>query len=205
MNQNLARSTSGYPHLTAYESPAVARVPVRVWLRAATVVASLLAPVLAPAALAVEPAEVVELKLGDKPVVLVDGVAGSHGHYFLIRSMAIVQPITVTMVSAPGSEVTLALVKDNWEKVERKASCRDGRPCELRFRTEGNFGLIVRADRGLVPFRLALSVSDAVVPPILTPMERGASSTLSIAYLGVASTGVLLLAVLVFLIWRRQK
>lgn len=206
-----------------FRARAVACARARHVLRATAVFASLLAPGLAPAARADEGTEVVELRLDEKPVVVIDGVAGPRGHYFVMREMALLQPITVTLVGARRSEVAVAVVKDAWDAVEREASSRDGRPCELRFRTEGDVGLVVWADHFPSQFRLAVSVSDAVAPPALTPMERPgllarlaagsgvsgrlpeASSPLSLAYLLVGSAGVLLLAGLAFVIWRGQK
>ncbi len=129
------------------------------------------------------------------------------GDRYSVQDLDIMQPVAVRLRAIdPSQTVRLEVVKGEWTNVYRNCATQGATPCEVRFRTQGNFGMHVTSPGGAgVRYELGVYVGDEMklVPSnlVVTPKNAGQP-----AGGGLGTTTILLgiiaaaLVVLVFLV-----
>lgn len=141
-----------------------------------------------------------------------EGVAGSAAkavQKYSVQDLDLMQPVAVRLEAIDRTKpVALKVVKGEWDKVHRECVTDDRGACEVKFRTQGNFGLIVAA-RGTdsASYRVAVWAGDEIktVPAnLIVPAGRaeraGGWTRVEILLAGIAGlliAGIGLVAVLV--------
>jgi hypothetical protein len=101
----------------------------------------------------------------------VTGTSVADGTRFVASNLLVTQPVTVTLkADNPKDKIRLLVTKSAWNKADREASTgADGR-VQVKFRTQGDFGLVVSGAGK--PYRMAVWVGDEVkrpMPPAIVP------------------------------------
>ena len=191
---------------------------MRAWRRALPtaflVLAGLLAaPAPAAAQGAGKPAEGTTLTLERAPGVERAKMAGLEtdtkqgGDRYSVQDLDIMQPVAVRLRAInPSQTLRLDVVKGEWTNVYRNCSTEGATPCEVRFRTQGNFGMQVTSPSGAgVAYELGVYVGDEmklvpanlVVPPKNAGQPAGGGLGTTTILLGIIAVA---LVVLVFLV-----
>lgn len=101
----------------------------------------------------------------------VTGTSAADGTRYVASNLIVTQPIIVTLkADNPKDKIRLLVTKSEWNKADREASTgADGR-VQVKFRTQGDFGLVVSGSGK--PYRMAVWVGDEVkrpMPPAIVP------------------------------------
>ena len=101
------------------------------------------------------------------------------GDRYSVQDLDIMQPVAVRLRAIdPSQTVRLEVVKGEWTNVYRNCATSGAAPCEVRFRTQGNFGMQVTSPAGAgVPYELGVYVGDEMklVPAnlVVSPKDAG--------------------------------
>jgi len=129
------------------------------------------------------------------------------GDRYSVQDLDIMQPVAVRLRAIdPSQTVRLEVVKGEWTNVYRNCATEGANPCEVRFRTEGNFGMHVTSPSGAgVAYELGVYVGDEMklVPSnlVVTPKSAGPAAggglTTTTILLGIIAAALVVLVVLV--------
>jgi len=199
--------------------------PIRPFLFViAAVVTVLAAPAPARAQGSAKPDDAKSLTLERVPGVEKAKMAGfeartqTGGDRYSVQDLDIMQPVAVRLRAIdPSQTVRLEVVKGEWTNVYRKCATQGASPCEVRFRTQGNFGMHVTSPGGVgVAYELGVYVGDEMklVPPnVVVPPKNGAPAAsgglgltnILLGVIAVALVGLLLLVAWSMLRKRNQE
>jgi hypothetical protein len=122
------------------------------------------------------------------------------GDRYSVQDLDIMQPVAVRLRAIdPSRTVRLEVVKGEWTSVYRDCSTRGATPCEVRFRTQGNFGMRVTSPEGAgARYELGVFVGDemklvpanVVVPPRDAGQAAGSGLGLTNILLGVIAVAL---------------
>lgn len=124
-----------------------------------------------------------------KPLALkkIDGLANGRlayvvsktardGQRFYASNLLVTQPVIVTLKSDdPANEIQLKVTKTQWSKAEREVSTGAKGRVQLKFRTQGEFGLAVSGADAGKPYRMTVWIGDEVKRPmasVVVPKSR---------------------------------
>ena len=93
-----------------------------------------------------------------------EATAGTTPEKYSVQDLDLMQPVAVRIEAVdPARPVTLKAVKAEWDQVYRECTTDAKGACEVRLRTQGNFGLLISArDPKGAPFRLAVWAGEEV-------------------------------------------
>lgn len=126
----------------------------------------------------------------------VEAEAPAEGLRYSVQDLDVMQPVAVKVIASDAARpVEIQIVKGEWDSVHRHCATDESGTCEVRFRTQGNFGVRVAPVGGASAARFALGVwvgeEVQVVPDnLVTPAAAGRAWT---------TTDLLLAAVVVLL------
>jgi hypothetical protein len=132
-----------------------------------------------------------------------EATAGTTPEKYSVQDLDLMQPVAVRIEAVdPARPVTLKAVKAEWDKVYSECTTDAKGACEVRLRTQGNFGLLVSArDPRGAPYRLAVWAGEEIknVPANLMTPAAGARQgwTRTEMLLGVIAAVLILGVVLV--------
>ena len=124
-----------------------------------------------------------------KPLALkkVDGLTnGRHAYVdsktardwqrFYASNLLVTQPVIITLKSDdPANDIQLKVTKTQWSKAEREVSTGTKGRVQVRFRTQGEFGLAVSGADAGKPYRMTVWIGDEVKRPmasVVVPKSR---------------------------------
>ena len=140
------------------------------------------------------------------------------GDRYSVQDLDIMQPVAVRLRAIdPSQTVRLEVVKSEWTNVYRNCSTSGAAPCEVRFRTQGDFGMHVTSPSGAgVAYELGVYVGDEMklVPAnlVVSPKNAGPAAggglgltNILLGVIAVALVGLLLLVAWSVLRKRNQE
>lgn len=121
--------------------------------------------------------------LGPGKIAVARGTASANQVRFAIDGLDVSQPVTVVVAATdPSHAVDVVLAKDNYDDPQQTAKTGADGTVTLQTRTQGDFGIGVKAAGAAVPFMLAVWVGD-VTPPettsFLAPVANYDAATLA--------------------------
>lgn len=91
----------------------------------------------------------------------------ANGQRFYASNLLVTQPVIVTLKSDdPGNDIQLKVTKTQWSKAEREVSTGSTGRVQLKFRTQGEFGLAVSGADAGKPYRMTVWIGDEVKRPM---------------------------------------
>ncbi len=110
---------------------------------------------------------------------------------FYSSNLLVTQPVIVTLkADDPADDIRLRVTKTQWSKAERAVSTGSAGRVQVKFRTQGEFGLAVSGDGAGKPYRMTVWVGDEVKRPlsaVVVPRSTWKSGATSGATSGPAS------------------
>ncbi len=93
-----------------------------------------------------------------------DGTAIADGVHYSVQDLDLMQPVAVALFAVDSAKtVKLEIVKEQWTQVYRSCDTGTAGQCEVRFRTQGNFGIrVLPAGRDPASYQLAVWVGDEI-------------------------------------------
>lgn len=89
------------------------------------------------------------------------------GQRFYASNLLVTQPVIVTLKSDdPANDIRLEVTKTQWSKAEREVSTGAKGRVQLKFRTQGEFGLAVSGSDAGKPYRMTVWIGDEVKRPM---------------------------------------
>ncbi len=89
------------------------------------------------------------------------------GQRFYASNLLVTQPVIVTLKSDdPANDIRLEVTKTQWSKAERDVSTGTKGRVQLKFRTQGEFGLAVSGSDAGKPYRMTVWIGDEVKRPM---------------------------------------
>lgn len=86
---------------------------------------------------------------------------------YYASNLLVTQPVIVTLkADNPTDDIRLRVTKTQWSKAEREVSTGTAGRVQVKFRTQGEFGLAVAADGAGKPYRMTVWVGDEVKRPM---------------------------------------
>ncbi len=86
---------------------------------------------------------------------------------YYTSNLLVTQPVIVTLkADDPADDIRLRVTKTQWSKAEREVSTGTAGRVQVKFRTQGEFGLAVAADDAGKPYRMTVWVGDEVKRPM---------------------------------------
>lgn len=144
-----------------------------------------------------DPNKPVELTLGPDPdipkgkVAVMRGEADGQGHRFLVRGLDVMQPVAVTaFAEKTGVALHTAVYKENWEQAVRDEATGARGRVNLRFRTDGDFGVWLKGEGAEpVPYYLVVWAGDPLEVPVPSPFRKATAAELSAGGAAAAAGG----------------
>jgi hypothetical protein len=146
-------------------------------------------------------------------MAMADGVAPAEGVRYSVQDLDLMQPVAVALVAADaGQPVRLEIAKGEWDQVFRSCETDGSGACEVRFRTQGNFGIrVLPASASSSSYQLAVWVGDearAVPTNVIVPRDGGTTGSglgLIQILLGVIAAALVVLVVLGIVLVQRRR
>jgi hypothetical protein len=126
-----------------------------------------------------------EIKNGK--IAMVEGATELAGHLFVVESLTILQPVTITVIAKNAADdIRLELFKYFWDKPAREGSTKVAGHHTFKIRTQGELGIVVTSAQERRPYQLIVWAGDEVRPPmkpvlVSTSRYRKQSSQASIS------------------------
>ena len=89
------------------------------------------------------------------------------GQRFYASNLLVTQPVIITLKSDdPANDIQLKVTKTQWSKAEREVSTGARGRVQVKFRTQGEFGLAVSGADAGKPYRMTVWIGDEVKRPM---------------------------------------
>lgn len=133
------------------------------------------------------------------------GTAAGEQVRYSVQDLDLMQPVAVTLVAAgAAAPVRLEIVKGEWDNVFRSCETDAAGSCEVRFRTQGNFGIKVQSSASSpAGYELAVWVGEEVKAVPANLLGEAAEKGLSPLVLTLGA--LVLVGLVLVLVWAARS
>ena len=130
--------------------------------------------------------------------------------YFFAKGISIYSPVYVSITGNESCpDLKISLHTDNWHKADQSGTTNEKKHWETKFKTEGDFGIMVTGPPQTSKYALMVWNGKDVRPAMPSPFKKmgkssGGSGIFSGKNLLIAAV-VLLLIIIAFLLYKRKK